>query len=420
MKRAAPSLLRLASLAGLLLVTAPLRGAEILAARLYTEPERPFVNQPFTLHLLIDTTAGCQLQDLTVNGLPDQSVAMLQTFEARPVETRQEGGRDLARHHYVSAGRGVQPCAMQLQPSLGLTLVERRAIGFFSSWATTSRNVGLQPMSFAIRALPAAGVPEGFAGAVGRFTLTGRVEPAVVAPDDIVNLELDLRGVGHLGSGGLQLPPRQPHFKVYPPQENKRDPAGTLQVRQTLIPLDTNATMLATVRFPYFDPQDECYRVAAAGPFTLRFAPRKAESTPAVRHLAVPLEPHPAEGLPQLPDALQLELWRLLPAAAGGVAALLVGALWRPRRRWLGWVASLLLFLAVTAAGSLWRSRHAQQPLRVNAETSIRLAPAVASLELGRLPAACNVLPLERVGDWIRVDAQGRRGWIPAERLGAN
>ncbi|MDD5707088.1 MAG: hypothetical protein PHR35_14285 [Kiritimatiellae bacterium] len=393
--------------------------AEILAARFYTEPRQPFVNQIVTLHLEIETTHGCQLQDLSISGLPGDTHLSLGTLTALPVQSRTQDGATIAVHHYRSTGRGLAPMQTMLSPELTVKLVERHTMGFFSSWTTVPRALRLTQTPFTIRPLPETGKPEGFAGAVGQFTLRGSVTPEVVMPQDLVTMTLNVNGTGFLGEASPLLPALPPDtFKCYPAAEDRLAAENRLTISQVVIPLSTQAVHIGAVRFPYFDPEAGTYRTATAGPFALSFTLRRSEE-PTVRRLPAPDERRGAGSATvfDLEESRKRELRRLLPYAAGLLAALLGAAALRPYRPRWAWAAGLLLCVSVTTGGNVWMRKHATATSVMRVAAVLRVAPGVAARGEMEIPADTVVQPLEEAPEWVRIEVHGRRGWVPRAAL---
>ncbi len=401
-----------------LLLAARSGAADTLSARLRLDPPAPYVNQPFSLTIEIETPAGCQMRDIVLRGWPDETRLRMTPLAELPKIPLMRGGTTVDVHRYRCTGRGLGPLRETLQPVLQATLIERRSSGFFSSWTSSPRTLRLPPLTVTVRPLPEENRPEGFAGAVGVFRLSGQVEPQVVMPHDLVTLTLHLSGEGYLGKAPVLLPELPAgEFKTYPPREERDEEQNRLTVTQVLIPLSTQAVHIAEARFPYFDPLAECYRVATAGPFALTFALRAAE-TPVVRHLPLPAASPPAGGgFPGLDAARRLEARRVLPYAVALLAALLGAALVRPWRPRLAPWAGLLFFAAVAAGGRLWlRSRTLPRTTLATA-ARMRIAPGRSALGIIELPAGTDVLPLDEIPGWVRAEAHGRRGWVPREAL---
>lgn len=416
------SILRHSAVALLLFAVVPLlpaAAAEILSAQIRFQPPRPFVNQPFDIVIEVRVTPGAELQDTQIDGLPDSDAVVFENLAPRERRQVRENNQTIDILSFASRGRGLQPVTLPLQCGLRASLVERRSAAFFSHWVSTTRALRFAPATLEIQPLPAAGRPEGFGGAVGQFTLNGSAAPTQVQSGDIVTLGWELAGRGWLGDATLVLPDPGGAFKTYPPQETVRDAARIrLTVRQVVIPLTTNATQIGAARFAYFDPDAGGYRTVTAGPFALTFG--KSSDQPAVRERRIELAPPASTAAPLSGDAFAARMqsvrrgWPL--AAAIMVAALVAGVL-ADRHRWLALAAAVI----VLGSGIGWQRHAARRQMAATWKTAesvvARLCPADGARALFDLATGHAVTPLETADAWVRINADGREGWIPTAAI---
>ena len=397
----------------------PAAGAsEFHAASLTLDPPRPFVNQPFSVQLDIVVSPGTELQSPELRGLPGGAQLELGPLNTQPPIRTTRDGVPVEVHRFRSEGRATAAIDTTVQPLLAFLLVERRSMGFFTSWQSTRQQLRLPPARIEIRPLPEAGRPDDFAGAIGEFTLSGRVEPGVVVPMDIVNLTVEVAGRGTLGVSRPQLSTLDPeHFKVYPPTET-RDGEARLKLTQAIIPQSTQAVEVAAAHFTFFDTAREQYRTITAGPFALAFTTRRADDTPAVRQVEVSA-PRPTGTRQELPAEVSMyrELRRVIPLAAGLLAALGFIAIFRPTHKRLALVVGLIILGGVAWGTHLWigRERVTRVPLRQT--VALRIAPGERAHSSIELPEGTPVRLLARGEGWLRIEAGGHRGWIPSAAL---
>ncbi len=413
-----PRMLVLA-LVAMLLTTARTAASEIYAARYLPQPERPYLSQPMDVRLEIEVSPGAELQELKLENLPLESFAKLSSYQQ--VERRQirRGEAVVEVISYVASGRPVQPARQDLRGILHAQLVERTSLGFFTSLRSVNTSIRMEPLRLDFRPLPPTDVPTGFQGAVGTFQLSATVDPPQVLPGDLITVTYSVTGRGWLGAAHILLPPSDPNFRSYPPQELQRDENGQLSVRQVVVPLNTNAASLGAARLPYFDPAVGVYRESVAGPFRLQFTTRAlTNALPAVKHFQVlPPPATPTANGDAAVAATVTQLRRLLPFATVFLVAMLSAGLlygWRPR---VAMAVGFVLLIA-GAYGCQWWSRQAGLHLqRVHQLTTARLCPSAnARLLFPIAPGRC-VTTLETYEDWQRVDYNGQRGWIPATAL---
>lgn len=410
--------------AHLLLAGLPLRAGELVSGRLYTVPETIYVNQAFEICFELEVSFGSEVEDLRIRDFPNQpdllTVGRLETV-SRHRTTRD--GKQMDTLQYRATARCHQPFSQTFTPLVQCMLIERRNTGFFSHLQSFPKQLRLEPFTLAVRDLPAQGRPEAFRGAIGTFRLAGRLSKTEAQPGDIITLSLDLTGKGWLGEHTVMPAPAvDPRFKRYPVKELLREDAH-LRTEQIFIPQTTHATEIGAVRFAYFNPASGQYEESVAGPFRLTL--RDASAEPAAQAVRVidPGRPGAASALPQTVSIRQVNrsLRHALPLVAGGAGALgaffIVLLLGAGRRRIALPLALLALGLGLGAAYRI-RVRAGDATRRMTARAEARLAPARGAARLFLLEAGAEVLPLETAAPWVRVDADGRRGWIRAEALG--
>jgi hypothetical protein len=402
-----------------LLCTLSAQGGELLSARFHIKPERPYVGQPFEIRLEIEVSPGAELQDLSLEGVPLDDCARLTPYQKDERRQGRSGERAVDVLSFTASGRPTQPVRREFSGILRALLVERHSSGFFSSVSTVPAAVRMAPLTVSFLPLPTANMPPGFQGAVGQFTLTGRLDPAQASPGDLVNLTCSVSGNGWMRDAHVLLSPPDPNFRIYPPQELQRDENGKLELRQVVVPLNTNATRIGVARFPYFDPVSGMYREATAGPFQLTLvSAHSTTSVPSVKHLEV--LPNAATAADTGDAAVAVTISharRLLPLAGVSLVAVLIAGLlheWRPR---LAIVAGLVLFAAGIFLCQRWSAPANRGSRDVRVLATARLCPSGSARVLFHIAPGRQVTPLERSGDWVRVDADGRRGWIPAGAL---
>lgn len=420
--RPASSAGRLAAWIGLALLAscAGSHAGELLGARFQVKPPRPYVNQPFELLLEIEVTPGAELQDLSIDGIPFETYATSQSFQPQPRVQVRRDKRTLDLLRFTSPRRALQPVRQSFAGVLRATLVERHSVGFFSSLSSSTTQVQLEPLLLEFRSLPATGAPAGFQGAIGSFALTGSIDPARVAPGDLVTLEYTLSGSGWLGSATLALSDYGPHFRVYPPQELQREETGRLRVRQVLIPLNTNACVIGGARLAYFDPGAETYREATAGPFRVEVSTNRTDAAlPAVKRVTVAQEPATAQ---EQGEAAMAFTWGRAregwPYAGVCLLAILVTGVWFGWRPRVAVAAGLAILIVGIPLCRQWIGRNHAGYREIREMAAARLCPSPRARVLFQVAPGRLVAPLESAGGWVRVDADGRRGWIPESAIG--
>lgn len=133
------------------------------------------------------------------------------------------------------------------------------------------------PLVVPVRALPEEGRPEGYAGAVGRFSVEAAAEPASVAAGGTVRLRLRVSSEGPVGAIAVPpFPPTEGFHVLGARVEENSDPQERTFVYE-VVPLRAGLPELPPVPFAFFDPgPPAAYRV--------------------VRTRAIPIDVTPAAG----------------------------------------------------------------------------------------------------------------------------
>lgn len=415
--RPAGTLLRAFALG--LLVFAPhvVRAGDLVRAHFFTSPERIFVGQAFVLHFEVEATAGTELNDLQVSGLPsDPDVISVGRLENAAQNRITRGSQDLTVYHYTATARCFKPIEQTFSPVLQCLLVERRSIGFFTQMQSYSKRFEAEPFALRIQPLPVAGRPDAFSGAVGQFRLSGTLSASRVHPGDIITLTLDLSGQGWLGNIAAPAPNVAPTFKVYPPKELLREPLH-LKTEQVLIPTSTNAAEIASVRFNFFNPTTGRYEETSAGPFPLTFtseAAPKAEEVRVINTADTAVSASPVGAL--MGKRAELPFRQVLPLVSlctAGVIGLWLFFMLLGRHTRAAFVAAACVFALGIAASRSLGDRASADVQKTGCRADARLAPSKGAPILFSLTPGASVTPLETAGLWTRIESDGRRGWIP-------
>ncbi|HYD48238.1 MAG TPA: BatD family protein, partial [Terriglobales bacterium] len=170
--------------------------------------------------------------------------------------------------------RSLGPAALRLN-------VVTQGSGFFMS---QKRPVDLQSnqVPLEVKALPQAGRPADFAGAVGRFTLEVTAAPTDVLAGDPITLKMMLRGEGNLTDA---QPPRlseRSGFRVYDPQPAQGEAQGVRLFEQVIIPESAEVKVLPPVRFSYFDVGAGEYRTLTSAAIPLNVRARAENVAPQI------------------------------------------------------------------------------------------------------------------------------------------
>ncbi len=404
------------------LISLAARAGEIYSGRLYTVPAKIYVNQAFEIHFELEVTFGNEVGDMQISGIPNNpallTVGQLETVSQNRIMRDAQAINVL---HYTAAARCHQPINQTFEPALLCMLSEHRSAGFFSHVQSFQKQLKLDPFTLRVLPLPEAGRPAQFSGAIGAFRLRGGLSQTSVQPGDIITLSLELAGQGWLNDAAMPAPPPSPLFKTYPAKERLREPLR-IQTEQVFIPTATNATEIAATRFCFFNPATERYEESVAGPFRLTFTSLSAApKTDDVRVIDT-ATPAAAAALPQTVtlERMSLTLRQAVPlllGCGGALAAFFVFFLLYGRHRRSAFLIGAALLAAGIGTGYALSGKTAAATRTLTRHTEVLFAPSHAAAALFSLNPGSAVIPLESAGAWVRVDASGRRGWLPASTL---
>jgi hypothetical protein len=296
----------------------------------------------------------------------DPAPIVIQEWSRPQLVERSIEGTPLAVVTYTTRAMAREAGAIILAPGRQKIVMRTGATtrsGAAQAPVTEIRALASPPQRLTVRPLPAP-APAGFTGGVGRFTLTGAVEPLTVEVGEPVRWTLTLDGEGSWPfiSG---LPPRSVSrdFRApLPPEVRRTSREGalfisTLAESVVLVPTKPGPHVLGPVTMAYFDPTRGTYETLEVPAVTINVtgtaladdAPTAEASTataaavtadPIRPEAVLPGDPVPPAGDVSLP--LSPEAWRrglLLPLVLP-VMAWLVFAVqrtwrrdpWRPQR----------------------------------------------------------------------------------------
>lgn len=222
---------------------------------------------------------------------------------------------------------------------------------FFANQLQPVRRVSIrsEPLGLEIKPLP-PGAPEGFAGAVGQFELGVQASPLALKTGDPITLKMKVHGRGNLDRVTAPVLGNSDGWKTYPPS-NRIEPdddlgiSGTKTFEMAVIPEELK-TETPELRFVYFDPVAESYKVLSPERLALTVSPSAtaslAPSTPTAKAAPVSqpeaatilhiLDTDPGGRGSFVPLFMRKEfwLWQIAPAS---ILMLLIGhTVWRSRQ----------------------------------------------------------------------------------------
>lgn len=373
---------RVVGLIALLFAAAGSSGAGLppIFAELSTDKANPYRGEAFQLVLSVFVSGETLDKSLSVNGLPPAERIELGAYEELAIKTEERDGRpyEVRRYRWPARAREAGPTTIRLTIEGSLLRVTQSY--FFTH--TERRGVRIPAPEFTIdvRALPDAGRPDSFSGAVGNYEFKATASPLDIAIGDLVTLTYTVSGEPL--PEGFRPPALRgtAQIKAYEVKPVPAESSAAAHVfRQVVVPAEASVAAVPAVTFSYFDGRQGVYRTLSAGPFPLTF---HAERPPA-QTIYTPTQ---AVGKTQ---AVARPTVAVTPAETGS-----------------GWW------------GRLWLRLHGRQEARVGAAGSpVRLSPSESAQTLFTLKAGARVELDSEWRDWVRIDCDEGIGWLPRAAL---
>jgi hypothetical protein len=188
-----------------------------------------------------------------------------------------------------------------------------------------------------VQALPVAGQPATFGGAVGRFDARASLSAATGRAHEPLTLTVTVKGDGDLDRVDLPGIATSADWKAYPmtAKNEVATPGKKLTHKtfeQVLIPTHGGALTIPAVELPVFDPVSGRYSTVATAPIALDVeGPATAEAEPAAptsapAEIAKSAEPTPQPSSPPPPPSALLDSPRTIGLRLAPILALLLGA----------------------------------------------------------------------------------------------
>lgn len=158
---------------------------------------------------------------------------------------------------------------------------------FGGSAVSAEETAKSDPITLQVRALPAAGKPKSFYGAVGeKYTISAEADRTQVEAGEAVTLSITVKGPGNLKpTGDLQLAPID-GLKIYNTQAtsgsvlgNNGQIRGYKVFKTVLVPAASGIYTIPSVKWSYFNPKSATYQTLQTDPITLTVSPSTKTDT---------------------------------------------------------------------------------------------------------------------------------------------
>jgi hypothetical protein len=138
-------------------------------------------------------------------------------------------------------------------------------------------------MTLDVRALPAAGRPADFTGAVGHFMMTATADPTRTRAGEPVTLALHVKGDGSFDRINVAGLADSSDWKTYSPSATDGD--GEKVFKQPIVPLRAGVDAIPPASFSFFDPDTSRYVSVATAPIPIEVAPGAATASGSNGHI---------------------------------------------------------------------------------------------------------------------------------------
>ncbi len=137
------------------------------------------------------------------------------------------------------------------------------------------------PVKITVTPLPEKGKPEGFGGAVGNFTFTGKLDKQELTTDDVANITLNITGSGNfkiIEAPKLSLPNG---INTYDPQVidtitgRSTTISGSKIITYAITPQTPGDYTIQPIAFSYYNPSTGAYTTLHTQAFTMHVKPGK-------------------------------------------------------------------------------------------------------------------------------------------------
>ena len=148
------------------------------------------------------------------------------------------------------------------------------------------RAVESRPITIQVRAIPQAGRPPDFSGAVGRFTIAARLEPETVRVGEAATLTVTLTGQGNVRALADPILPTIPGMRSFDSGSEVTDQntggtvGGVKKLTRVFVPETSGSYVIPAVTYPVFRPDRGVFEVVATQPIPLAVVEAGAGGVP--------------------------------------------------------------------------------------------------------------------------------------------
>jgi hypothetical protein len=155
---------------------------------------------------------------------------------------------------------------------------------FFDSYNDVKYKIKSAPVVVHVKPLPQAGKPDGFGGAVGRFSISTGIDKKELKANEPLNYKIKISGTGNLKLLKPLSPEFPADFEKYDPKtvdtiaEKESGVSGSRVYTYLLIPRHEGNFNIEAVKFSYFDPSTGKYVTLPTKAFAIKVNKGLSES----------------------------------------------------------------------------------------------------------------------------------------------
>ena len=358
----------------------------------------PYVNEPFILAVRFYYSQA--FYDAPYQNPSVSNLFMEESGNAQGQQTIQNTLYRYEEKRYrlwgASAGEAnISGATVSFRPgSSPLSVFDR----FFGGAAVQpEQTVSSKPIKLMVKAVPAAGKPASFYGAVGTgYTFTAKLDRNQTEAGDAVTWSSTVQGPGNLkstadlvfpGVDGIAAYPAAPQAGYLPNNQNR----SYKVFKAELVPSSSGTYTLPALAWSYFDPQSDAYKTLYSQPLTLEVTP----STRAEKHMDFSATPTNGNGVQTLGSDIRYVRTEPTPTPSW----LMQMSTWK----WMHVLAFMWLAVCVFIAsiGKKTAAKkhaylHAKAQLK-KAQTYENIADTLADYLLAKFKLSTASLPLKEI-----------------------
>jgi hypothetical protein len=137
---------------------------------------------------------------------------------------------------------------------------------FFGNVQNVKQQLHSEPVKINVLPLPSENIPDGFGGAVGKYSMESWLDKKEVKAGEAVTLKIKLTGTGNLKLLEAPVIDVSPDIEKYDPKitdnlsNDNNVISGSRTFEYLLIPRNAGEQKIASVPFSYFDPESKSYK----------------------------------------------------------------------------------------------------------------------------------------------------------------